>query len=74
MLYSSFPFLVALALCVCSFLVRFFVGQKFDVNAASLKDIGDFDKAKYKNVKLDDRFRQRVKNFHFVSIRALQVL
>jgi len=47
--------------------------QKFDVNAASLKDIGDFDKAKYKNVKLDDRFRQRVKNFHFVSIRALQV-
>jgi len=49
-----------------------FVPNKFDVNAASLKDIGDFDKTKYKNVKLDDRFRQRVKNFHFVSIRALQ--
>ncbi len=49
-----------------------FVPNKFDVNAASLKDIGDFDKTKYKNVKLDERFRARVKNFHFVSIRALQ--
>lgn len=40
-----------------------FVPNKFDVNAASLKDIGDFDRAKYKHVKLDDRFKQRIKNF-----------
>lgn len=49
-----------------------FIPNKFDVNAASLKDIGDFDKNKYKNVKLDERFKQRVKNFHWVSIKALQ--
>lgn len=49
-----------------------FVPNKFDVNAASLKDIGDFDRAKYRNVKLDDRFKQRVKNFEYVSTRALQ--
>jgi serine/threonine protein kinase len=48
-----------------------FVPNKFDVNAASLKDIGDFDRAKYKNVKLDERFKQRVKNFEYVSLRAL---
>lgn len=42
------------------------------MNAASLKDIGDFDRAKYRNVKLDDRFKQRVKNFEYVSTRALQ--
>lgn len=44
------------------------------MNAASLKDIGDFDKTKYKNVKLDERFKARVKNFQFVSTRALQVI
>jgi serine/threonine protein kinase len=49
-----------------------FVPNKFDVNAASLKDIGDFDRAKYKHVKLDERFKQRTKNFEYVSIRALQ--
>ena len=46
--------------------------NKFDVNAASLKDIGDFDRAKYKHVKLDDRFKQRIKNFEYVNVRALQ--
>lgn len=49
-----------------------FVPNKFDVNAASLKDIGDFDKAKYKQVKLDDRFRARVAHFGYVSRNALQ--
>lgn len=49
-----------------------FVPNKFDVNAASLKDIGDFDRAKYKHVKLDDRFKQRIKNFEYVSAKALQ--
>ena len=49
-----------------------FVPNKFDVNAASLKDIGDFDRAKYKHVKLDDRFRQRIKNFEYVNVQALQ--
>ena len=49
-----------------------FVPNKFDVNAASLKDIGDFDRAKYKHVKLDDRFKQRIKNFEYVNVRALQ--
>jgi len=48
-----------------------FVPNK-EVNAASLKDIGDFDRTKYKNVKLDDRFKNRVKNFGYISIRALQ--
>ncbi len=48
------------------------ISQKFDVNAASLKDIGDFDRAKYRHVKLDDRFKARVKNFEFTSIRGLQ--
>jgi len=49
-----------------------FVPNKFDVNAASLKDIGDFDRAKYKHVKLDERFKQRIKNFEYVSAKALQ--
>lgn len=49
-----------------------FVPNKFDVNAASLKDIGDFDRAKYKHVKLDDRFKQRIKNFEYCSAKALQ--
>jgi len=42
------------------------------VNAASLKDIGDFDRTKYKTVKLDERFKNRVKNFNYISIKALQ--
>jgi len=49
-----------------------FVPNKFDVNAASLKDIGDFDRAKYRHVKLDERFKARVKSFDYVSIRGLQ--
>ena len=49
-----------------------FVPNKFDVNAASLKDIGDFDRGKYKHVKLDERFKQRIKNFEYVSAGALQ--
>ena len=49
-----------------------FTPNKFDVNAASLKDIGDFDRAKYKHVKLDDRFKQRIRNFDYCSPRALQ--
>jgi beta-adrenergic-receptor kinase len=49
-----------------------FVPSNMDVNAASLKDIGDFDRAKYKHVKLDERFKQRIKNFEYVSARALQ--
>lgn len=49
-----------------------FVPNKYDVNAASLKDIGDFDRAKYRHVKLDDRFKARVKNFEFISTKALQ--
>ena len=49
-----------------------FVPNKFDVNAASLKDIGDFDRTKYKAVKLDDRFKQRTKQFDWQSVTALQ--
>lgn len=49
-----------------------FVPNKFDVNAASLKDIGEFDRAKYKHVKLDDRFKEKTKNFEFISMSALQ--
>lgn len=49
-----------------------FVPNKFDVNAASLKDIGDFDKTKYKQVKLDDKFKQRIKDFGYVSLVGLQ--
>lgn len=49
-----------------------FVPNKFDVNAASLKDIGDFDRAKYRHVKLDERFKEKIKNFEFISMRALQ--
>jgi len=49
-----------------------FVPSKFDVNAASLKDIGDFDKAKYRHVKLDDRFKSRIKDFGYVSLQGLQ--
>jgi len=43
------------------------------VNAASLKDIGDFDRAKYRHVKLDERFKARIKAFDYTSIRAVQV-
>jgi len=47
-----------------------FVPNKFSF--ASLKDIGDFDKTKYKTVKLDERFKARVKTFDFIAVRALQ--
>lgn len=49
-----------------------FIPNKFDVNAASLRDIGDFDLAKFRNEKLDPEFKERIKNFEFISIRALQ--
>lgn len=49
-----------------------FVPNKFDVNAASLKDIGEFDRAKYRHVKLDDRFKEKIRNFEFISMSALQ--
>jgi serine/threonine protein kinase len=49
-----------------------FVPNKFDVNAASLKDIGDFDKAKFRHVKLDDKFKERVRDFGFISLTGLQ--
>lgn len=49
-----------------------FVPNKYDVNAASLKDIGDFNKSKYKHVKLDDRFKEKIKDFEFISVSALQ--
>jgi len=49
-----------------------FVPSKYDVNAAPLKDIGDFDRNKYRHVKLDDRFKKTVQNFDFMSTRALQ--
>jgi len=49
-----------------------FVPNKCDVNAARLKDIGEFDKNKYRNVKLDDRFKSKVANFPFVSAQAIQ--
>lgn len=49
-----------------------FIPNKFDVNAASLRDIGDFDRAKYRHVKLDDDFKNKFKNFEFISLRAIQ--
>jgi len=49
-----------------------FVPSKYDVNAAPLKDIGDFDRNKYKHVKLDEAFKKTVQNFDFISVRALQ--
>ena len=49
-----------------------FVPNKFDVNAASLKDIGDFDRTKYRHVKLDDRFKARTRTFDWVNAAALQ--
>lgn len=49
-----------------------FVPNKFDVNALSLKDIGHFDQAKFRHVKLDERFKERLRNFEFVSVLALQ--
>lgn len=48
-----------------------FVPNRFDVNAASLKDIGDFDKNKYRNIKLDERFKYRTKDFEYISVKAL---
>merc|ERR1712130_857095 len=49
-----------------------FVPNKYDVHAPSLKDIGDFDRAKYRHVKLDDNFKKQLKNFEFISVNALQ--
>jgi serine/threonine protein kinase len=48
-----------------------FTPNKFDVNAASLKDIGDFDTSTFRHVKLDDYFKAQVKDFKFTSKRAL---
>lgn len=41
-------------------------------NAASLKDIGEFDKTKFRHVKLDEKFRAKVRDFGYVSLLALQ--
>jgi len=49
-----------------------FVPNKYEVNAATLKDIGEFDKNKYRHVKLDERFKARIKNFEWTSMKALQ--
>eukprot|EP00457_Paulinella_chromatophora_P002456 gb/GEZN01002461.1/.p1 GENE.gb/GEZN01002461.1/~~gb/GEZN01002461.1/.p1 ORF type:complete len:645 (-),score=124.53 gb/GEZN01002461.1/:421-2355(-) len=49
-----------------------FVPSKLDVNAASLKDIGDFDTNKYKNVKLGDDFHEQMKKFDFTSKPGIQ--
>jgi serine/threonine protein kinase len=49
-----------------------FKPNKYDVNAASLRDIGDFDLAKLKNVRLSDRFKRTVKRFNFTSVKAIQ--
>jgi len=49
-----------------------FVPSKYDVNAAPLKDIGDFDRNKYKHVKLDEGFKKTVQSFDFINVRALQ--
>ncbi len=46
--------------------------QKFDVNAASLKDIGDFDTNKLRGVKLNERFKKTVKLFDHTSVKSLQ--
>eukprot|EP00461_Guttulinopsis_vulgaris_P000324 UN00324 len=48
-----------------------FIPNKFDVNAASLKDIGEFDKTKFRHVKLDEKFKSKVRDFGYVSILAL---
>jgi len=49
-----------------------FTPNKYEVNAATLKDIGEFDKNKYRHVKLDERFKARIKNFEWTSMKALQ--
>lgn len=49
-----------------------FVPNKFDVNAASSKDIGNFEHAKYLHVKLDDKFKEKIRNFEHTNLRALQ--
>lgn len=49
-----------------------FVPNRFDVNAPSLKDVGEFDTTKYRHVKLDDAFIERLANFDFISVAALQ--
>lgn len=50
-----------------------FMPNKFDVNAASLKDIGDFDTAKYRHVKLDAAFKETMTKFNYISTKGLQV-
>jgi hypothetical protein len=42
------------------------------VNAASRRSIGDFDRSKYRNVRLDEKFKQRLKQFDYISARGLQ--
>jgi hypothetical protein len=37
-----------------------------------LKDIGEFDKTKFRHVKLDEKFRAKVRDFGYVSLLALQ--
>jgi len=49
-----------------------FLPNKFDVNAASSKDIGTFEHAKYRHVKLDEKFKEKIRNFEHTNLRALQ--
>jgi serine/threonine protein kinase len=49
-----------------------FLPDQLNVNAASLKDIGAFDRNKYRNIKLNDKFRQQCQGFEYVSKSALQ--
>jgi len=42
------------------------------VNAASRRDIGDFDREKYRHVRLDDKFKTRIRDFGYVSLQGLQ--
>ena len=49
-----------------------FLPDQLNVNAASLKDIGGFDRNKYRNIKLTERFKQSCQDFEYISKTALQ--
>lgn len=49
-----------------------FVPNRYDVNAAPLRDIGDFDEDKLRGVVLDERFLEQAGQFDYVSEEALQ--
>lgn len=44
----------------------------FILTLLCIQDIGEFDRAKYRHVKLDERFKGKVKTFDFVNTRAVQ--